>query len=298
MIHRILLGSQPAVMAALTWVLLVSVLPPFSLAEQESGSPNYPAQTESTVKKSQGSFASASAGSFGIATGIGTAGAGAWTSANASGTGSANAGGFSRSGGSSSGFTKSSATAQASTGSNTKEPASHYKSRGDSSNNEMVKKKGISNPTKIKQTMTSKDDGDGKKWTRVTEATESGREVKIEETEREIKVAVKNTQTNKEVVTIAKTLEELQQKNALAYELYQRYSSNDRTKVQAQASNRAGSNAEGIAHGFGGTVGFGDSRGISNANELLKNQLRGLREQAGPLQGLLDELEKQIDENK
>ena len=186
----------------------------------------------------------------------------------------------------------------------------------------------------MKQKMTASNDGSGEKWSRTTEAEEDGREIFIEESADQIRVAIKDKTTQRETVTIAKTAEELNKKNSTAYETYRKYAGDNKRTGKAVADGKALAGGKIIAGGkafgdakifgdgngfpdlkaFGDLKGFGDAKGIAegfgkagggdvgDAVELLKQQIRELKQQADiqgtPLEGLLDELEQQVEQAK
>lgn len=131
----------------------------------------------------------------------------------------------------------------------------------------------------VKQSMTSRNDGDGEKWVRKTEVNENGRRVVIEEEADEIRVTIRNGDSAREIA--ASDAKELRQADPEAYRLYQKYVGS-RKKSATSATLELDSNAP------------------RDARDLLRDQLRDLRKQqdiqGGPLDDLLRDLEQQIED--
>lgn len=300
--NRKLVCSVPSAATRSLAVLAVLGLVPFSLAEQGStGSPNDPAPRPQSSTNSTGA-ASASASASSSANGNG--------GAQAQATAEAAIGGVPAKLPSQSSL-KSPSESDGPTGPNTARPNS-----------------------KVKQSMVSKNDGTGEVWTRVTEAEETGRRIKIEESPDEIRVTLVNTTTNKEVVTVAKNAEELQKKNSTAFGLYRKYAAPAKPGAGANAAANpaaligrlglqaggasggaaAGGNAGGFGNGLGGANAqaggnadagggaFGNAGGAAGligpnaATDLLKKQLQELKEKDPDQAELLEKVLEQLEQ--
>ncbi|MCA9220271.1 MAG: hypothetical protein KDA71_08075, partial [Planctomycetales bacterium] len=138
-------------------------------------------------------------------------------------------------------------------------------------------KRSSTRSSSIKQSMTSRNDGDGEKWVRKTEVNENGRRVVIEEEADEIRVTIRNADSAREIA--ASDAKELRQDDPEAYRLYQKYVSNRKKSATSATFDL-------------------DSATPPDARNLLRDQLRELREQqdiqGGPLDDLLRDLEEQI----
>lgn len=82
--------------------------------------------------------------------------------------------------------------------------------------------------------MSSKNTGDGEKWSRTTEATNEGRQIKIEETNDEIRVTTEEEGTRRTVV--AANAEELEKKDPAAFAIYRKYAGDAKRGPSVPAS--------------------------------------------------------------
>lgn len=260
--------------AVLVLTAAATLLPPYSLAEQPSASsPGDPPAKKSVIRNGGGASARAS----GSATGIG----------NGNGNGNGR------------GFFAGSATAEAAVSGNQPEPPKVRSSPSEQPSASESAPSSSRKNAKVKQTTTVTDDGNGEQWERTTEAQEPGRQITIVETAEEIRVVIRNTQTDKEVIATAETPEQLRKKNTTAFGLYRKYAGDKAPAGGAAANAAVGTDGEPDAGGL--DVGrLGDSGlGANNAAvELLKQKLHDLKQQPDvqgtPLESLLKDMEQQV----
>lgn len=240
-------GLRPTWAAGLAITLGATLgLAPFSLAQQKIVSPSE--ESAPTLKKSvvrNGMSASASASGTAIANGNGQVQSKVQANASVS-LGGAETG---------------------------ESPNDRPKSPGESPNDRPAKS---SSASRVKQTMTSEDNGDGEKWTRTTEATEGKREIRIEETADEIRV-VTRVGDEKKVVT-GKDAADLRRQSQAAFDTYRKYVKDGKgvsasvkagsTKTLGGGKAVAGGNAGGKAFGNAGGNAFGGGDALG---EALKN---------------------------